>query len=184
MSARREDVNLLTWLRRLQAEVDRLKRGDKAVRQNTLRLGNLLLQPDEANHRLIVQDLSSPSSQTKYLPDTDQSWSWPDALDNLETSTVYFSPIYVVRRECLPVEIVLTVQVASDIDHEIIVYRKTPTDEVISQTINFTAGSTFEVITADIGNCRVADRLYVSVEIDSTPDTPAENLAVTVRFNG
>lgn len=57
MAHRREDVGLLEYIQDMDADIRRLKTGDKGVRQNDLRIGNQLIQEGDDDNTLKVTDL-------------------------------------------------------------------------------------------------------------------------------
>ena len=76
MSHRREDPGALEWLRRLQARVERLEKGNAGVRQNDLRLGNVVLRSRE-DTGLSLDNLTTGSSRQLVTGDYIRSYgSW------------------------------------------------------------------------------------------------------------
>jgi len=57
MTHRREDESLITWLRGIESRVDRLEKGDKGVRQNDIRIGDILISADEDSTQLKISRL-------------------------------------------------------------------------------------------------------------------------------
>lgn len=57
MSHRQEDESLISWLKRVDSRLDRLEKGDKAVRQNDIRLGDAIVSVDEDSTQLVINRL-------------------------------------------------------------------------------------------------------------------------------
>lgn len=177
MSYRNEDPNILTWLQRLQARVDQLERSSPGVRQNDLRLGNILLEPDEEFNRFRYKNLKT--GEVKLLHDTDQSWSWPGAIN---TTTVTSSPVYTMARNCAIREIIVAVLVPSASDITINFYIESVARV---QDITLPAGLTTKRFAPPITANRLLtnQRLWFDLVTGGVSDT-GENLSVTVRFDG
>ena len=82
MTFRREDANMLEWLRRLQARVERLDRGNTGVRQNDLRLGDSLFGNDNDNMPNVTNLRSGKSRPVFGVQET--VFSYPGAISGGE----------------------------------------------------------------------------------------------------
>lgn len=179
MSHRKEDANFIGLLRDIQARLKRLERGENGVRQNTFRLGDAVVSLDEEFYRLKIDSLSDDRI-TKWLPDTDQSWSWPSEID-VTPLTEFGSPVYTGARYCTISEFVVTLLTASTSDITVSFHNGSN-----SQDISITAGKTTAIFPADIdvSDVHPGTRMWVTLQLAVAPATPGQNLAVTARFKG
>lgn len=63
MSYRNEDPGIIDMLRNMGRRLDRLERGDKGVRQNDVRLGDVVLSTDASSNSILFQNLKTGNKE-------------------------------------------------------------------------------------------------------------------------
>lgn len=73
------DPNLLKYIQDLQSRIERLEKGDKAVRVNDTRLGNSVLSPNTYTNQVEMKNLKS-GEMVPLTSVREVVWSWSGAL--------------------------------------------------------------------------------------------------------
>lgn len=95
-NSRHQDVGLLSWLRTLQSRIERLEKGDKGVRVNDTRLGDLVLTPNSTTNQIEATNLKT-GLMTPITSFRETVFSWSGAVELGASDTENESP-----PECIP----------------------------------------------------------------------------------
>lgn len=174
MSHRQEDEPLIPWLRRLQDRVERLEKGDKGVRQNDIRLGDMLITTDATTDEVCIQnlltgDITCLGRQTVPMA----GWSFSGLVELNSDPDLNISPPYVMSENSTAIKIVIA-------------SRESFTGTV-SVCVNFANGVTTKLITLSSTMNTIDINVPMSTLDTITltlvgPGTDCKNLSVFVWF--
>jgi hypothetical protein len=103
---RQQNEGILDWLRRLSSRVDRLEKGDKGVRINDSRLGDLVLRPNRDTNQIEATNLVT-GDMTPISGVREAIWSWPGELFVSGVGEENLSPPYAMADTTVANEIVI-----------------------------------------------------------------------------
>lgn len=179
-NVRQQNEGIIDWLRRLSSRVDCLEKGDKGVRINDTRLGDLVLRPNRDTNQIEATNLAT-GDMTPISGVREAVWSWPGELIMSELEEGNNSPPYVMAD--------------TTVANEIVLGRSAGTTWVVCVAVHFPNGLT--ILTAlDPGsyvnikniNVRLNRNDLVYVELIGVNDTSdfsegsPMNVSVSVRF--
>lgn len=179
MSHRRDDQGLIEWLRNLEARIKKLETQDKGVRQNTLRLGDMVLEADDRNSRVGIRNIKK-GGNIKWLPERKETFGWVGAVvldeDNTSPPAQIFDTMTIVE----VVLSVLTPSMGGDITANLNIMTA---EHGLLMTIPMTipAGE-YRSVTDQMIEVHHGQSMWV--ELINAGDGMATNLTMTVRFDG
>lgn len=169
MSYRREDQGLVEYIQSLEARIKRLEGGDKGVRQNDIRLGNMVVTTNVETNQICIENLDTGETQCFGAASDEVIFSHPDEVeDDGERSGPY-----PVKTSCIARTITVAARVAPSSAVTVTMYFGTATHEIV-----LGAGQTVNTITVEQG---CAAGMHIIAEITEA-GSGAEDLTVTVRF--
>lgn len=108
MSHRQEDEPLIPWLRSLQDRIDRLEKGDKGIRQNDIRLGDMLVTTNADSNQVCLNNLVTGETTCIGGSVPLAGWSFSGPLGLITTDLdLNYSPPYVMTEARSAVRIVM-----------------------------------------------------------------------------
>lgn len=117
MSHRTENEPLIQMLRKLQDRIDRLEKGDKGIRQNDIRLGDMLVTTNAETNQVCIKNLVTgaitcfgEAAAAGGAPLA--GWSFSGDVDFNADTALDYSPPYVVPENTTAVRIVIASRVA------------------------------------------------------------------------
>jgi hypothetical protein len=172
MTYRREDETAIMWLRNLQARIERLEKSDKGVRQNDIRLGDMVVTTDAGTDEICIENLITGDVVCLGQPNTEVIFSYPDEVN----TAGQVSGAYKVREGCIATEIVVSVQTADTSPIQVTVFFGT----IASRVVTLPAGETEVTLTLN-QTCPAGLRVYI--EMTDVGDSTATDLVAIVRFD-
>ena len=104
---RQQNEGIIDWLRRLSSRVDRLEKGDKGVRINDVRVGDLVLRPNRDTNQIEATNLAT-GDMTPISGAREAVWSWPGEVILSDISDENYSPPYIMADTTVANEIVIS----------------------------------------------------------------------------
>lgn len=181
MTARREDPSIVELLRQMRADIERLKRGDKGVRQNDIRLGDMVVTTDAQTNEICLENLitgtktcfgETVATGTGGTDDAEWSYSGPlSVVGGLDD----YSPLYVVPADCVATEIVVAIPNTAASDASVCVHFGTGSMNISGTVL---AGNRIGLKSI---NVPLSANDYIQVQLTDT-GTDGRDLSVMVRF--
>jgi hypothetical protein len=187
MAHRREDVNMLEYIRQLESRIKRLETKDKGVRQNDIRIGNQLISEGTVDNTLTVRDLRNnaqfvlPSPSEPYQ--TEVTFSWAGAVtDVIALNNV--SPPYKLNRAVTVHEIVLAAITTGGAPPEMRVgFLDASGGLITTHDINTAVTGTGPYSTKQTVSVSVPADGYIYATLDDEGDGDWANMTVTARWS-
>jgi hypothetical protein len=170
---RNVDPNLLAYIRDLNSRIERLEKGDKAVRVNDTRLGNAVLSPNTYTNQIEMKNLKS-GEMVPLTSVREVVWSWSGTLQTGDG-----------LGDVSPTEVVPDTMVAN----EIVISRPIPAESAGGANIRVIFPG-FSIYTGIAANTYVHSRpIHIQVNRNDViylrldcAETSVSNVSVAIRF--
>jgi hypothetical protein len=180
---RQQDEGIRDWLRRLSSRIDRLERGDKGVRVNDTRLGDLVLKPNALTNQIEATNLQS-GVMTPITSFRETVFSWPGRVALAGVAENNESPYEVIPDETVANELILVRSLSGTTPNQgaltvQFIFARQPGSSPLSITMGIPAN---QHIRARSINVPVRRNDLIGVKLTCMEDATTNNLTAIVRY--
>jgi hypothetical protein len=179
---RQQNEGIVDWLRRLSSRLDRLEKGDKGVRINDTRIGDMVLSSNSNTNQIEARNLNT-GDITPITSFRETVFSWPGAVALGVSTEFNESPMECVPDTTVAHELVLTRSMSGE--NPLLgavtvqfVFGKTTFRNGLTVTMGLPSGSHIRVRPVNIPVYK-NDLVFVRL---TCLETYATNLTATIRY--
>ena len=180
---RQQNEGVIDWLRRLSSRLDRLEKGDKGVRVNDTRIGDMVLSSNSNTNQIEARNLNTGAT-TPITSFRETVFSWPGSVAIASVAEDNESPYEVIPDATVAHELILVRSLSGTAPNQAaltveFIFARQPGSSPLTITMGIPAN---QHIRARAINVPVHKNDLIYVRLTCMDDATTSNLTAIVRY--